>query len=175
MTDLELFNIALSLFDREVTQAELDSDNPPREVRLCQLYKPFAVIKAMREFNWSFLIVKLYMDYNDDEPGRGFAHGYLLPDGLFKVVRNFTRYPYEVAEGKIFTDVDCAEVYGIMKELPEDHVPDDFYELIAYALAYQIAPLLAPEGRVDQVTLQKYSWALNGLLSSECYNNSLEE
>jgi hypothetical protein len=79
MTDLDLYKITLSLFDKEITQADLDSDTPSREIRLCRLYKDLAQVRAMREFDWSFLVVKLQMDYEDDEPGRGFQHGYLLP------------------------------------------------------------------------------------------------
>jgi hypothetical protein len=175
MTDLDLYKITLSLFDKEITQADLDSDTPSREIRLCRLYKDLAQVRAMREFDWSFLTVKLQIDYDDDVPGRGFLHGYALPNGLLKVVRAYTKYKYEVAEGRIYTDIGEPDVYGIMADLPESHVPEDFYELIAYALAYLIAPMLAPEGRMDKVILQKYTWALNGLLVSECYNNSLEE
>lgn len=174
MTDLELYNIALSLFDRVITQEDLDSETPSKEVRLCKLYRPLATMRVMREFDWSFLVVKLTLDYEDDEPGRGYLHGYRLPEGLLKVVHAFSDFPYEVAGGRIYLDAIDTAVYGIMEDLPEEHVPSDFYELIAYALAYQIAPLLAPEGRVDQVTLQKYTWALNGLISAECHNNMRE-
>jgi hypothetical protein len=174
MTDLELYSIALSLFDREVTQEDLDSPNPSREVRLCKLYHNLAQLRVMREFDWSFLIVRLQLVLEDDEPGRGYLHGFLLPEGLLKVVHAFSEFPYEVAGGRIYTDIDEPVVYGIMESLPASHVPADFYELIAYALAYQIAPLLAPEGKIDQITLQKYTWALNGLISTECHNNSRE-
>jgi len=174
MTDLELYNITLSLFDREITQEDLDSTNPSREVRLCKLYKKFAQLRVMREFDWSFLVVRLDIDLENDEPGRGYLHGFLLPEGLLKVVHAFSEFPYDVAGGRIYTDTDEPVVYGIMETLPDSNIPEDFHELIAYALAYQIAPLLAPEGKVDQVTLQKYTWALSGLISSECHNNSRE-
>lgn len=175
MTDLELFNITLSLFDREITQADLDSVTPSKEVRLCRKYLQFARLRVLREFDWSFLVVRLQIDVSDDLGGyRGFLHGYKLPAGLFKVVHAFSDFPYEVAGGRLYTDLEDPVVFGIMEEIPIADVPADFHELIAYALAYQIAPLLAPEGRVDQVTLQKYTWALNGLISAECHNNSRE-
>ena len=175
MTDLDLFNITLSLFDKEITELDLDSSTPSKEVRLCKRYYPLAKYRVMREFDWSFLIVKLQVDSQDDDGGsRGFCHGYRLPEELFKVVQTYSDFPYEVAEGRVFTDVEDPELYGIMNELPYDFIPEDFFELIAYALAYQIAPMLAPEGRMDKVTLQKYTWALNGLVSAECNNNSRE-
>lgn len=175
MDDLDLFNIALSLFDREITEADLDSKTPSKEVRLCNKYLPFARLRAMREFDWSFLIQELELDLNDDVGGfQGFAHGYKLPENLLKIVPSDTSTPFQVTAGRLFIDIDNPKVYGIMKDLPEEHVPDDFYELIAYALAYQIAPLLAPGGKMDQVTLQKYTWALSGLISAECHNASRE-
>ena len=175
MIELDLYNITLSLFDREIAQADLDSATPSKEVRLCRRYFPLAKLRAMREFDWSFLVVKLQIDTSDDNGGGcGFLHGYRLPSGLLKVVHAFSDFPYEVAGGRIYTDIDNLVVYGIMDDLPESHVPQDFYELIAYALAFQIAQLLVPEGKMDQITLQKYTWALNGLVSAECHNNSRE-
>ena len=58
MTELELFNITLSMFDKEVTQNDIDSETPSKEVRLCLKYKEIAIVRAMREFDWSFLIVR---------------------------------------------------------------------------------------------------------------------
>lgn len=175
MDDLDLFNIALSLFDREIAEADLESKTPSKEVRLCYKYLPFARLRAMREFDWSFLIQELELDLDNDVGGfLGFLHGYKLPENLLKVVPGDNPNTYQVTAGRYFTNVDNPKVYGVMKELPEEHVPDDFYELIAYALAYQIAPLLAPGGKMDQVTLQKYTWALNGLISAECHNASRE-
>jgi hypothetical protein len=175
MTELELFNITLSLFDREITQEDLDSPTPSKEVRLCKLYYPLAKLKAMREFDWSFLVVRLQLDTSDDDGGsRGYLHGYKLPEGTMKVVQAFSVFPYEVAGGRLYTDVDNAVVYGIMKELPTEHVPDDFYELIAYALAFQISGLLVPDGRMDQMILQRYTWASQGLISADCHNTSRE-
>jgi hypothetical protein len=174
MTDLELYNITLSIFDREITQDDLDSQTPSKEVRLCRRYLPLAKLKVLREFDWSFLIEKLQIELVERGGYKGFLYGFLLPEGLLKVVRNETDYPYEVIGNILYTDIDNPTIFGIMEDFKEDHAPKDFYELIAYALAYQIAPLLAPEGRFDQVVLQKYSWALNGLISAECHNNSKE-
>lgn len=175
MTELELFNITLSLFDREITQEDLDSSTPSKEVRLCRLYQPLAKIRAMREFDWSFLIVRLQLDSQDDIGGFAeYLHGYKLPEGVFKVVHAFSDFPYEVAGGRLYTDVDDPVVYGIMDELPSEHVPQDFYELIAYALAFEIAQQLVPDGRMNEVILQRYTWASSGLISAECHNNSRE-
>lgn len=175
MTELELFNITLSLFDREITQSDLDSATPSREVRLCRLYLPFAKVRAMREFDWSFLVVQLPLDTSDDDGGsRGYLHGYRLPEGYLKVVHAFTDFPYEVSGGRIYTDLEDPMVYGIMEELLSEYVPKDFYELVAYALAYEIAQLLVPDGKMDNVILQRYTWASSGLISAECHNNSRE-
>jgi len=174
MTDLELYNITLSMFDKEITTAELESETPTKEVRFCLKYHAIAIAKAMREFDWSFLTVKLDIDYTDDVPGFNFTYGYPLPSGLFKIVNTYTKYVYEVKGGRIYTDQEEADVYGIMVAIPESFVPMDFYELIAYALAYQIAPILSSEETISSFILQKYTWALSGLISAECHNNSRE-
>ena len=173
MTDLELYNISLTIFDTEITQSDLDSETPSKEVRLCNAYHDIAILRVMREFDWSFLIVKLTIG-EDDGAGMGFLHSYELPENVLKVVHKFTEYAYEIIGGKIYTDVEDPDVYGIMTTIPISNVPYDFYELVAYALAFQIAPLLVPQSKMDQVVLQKYTWALGGLISAECHNNSRE-
>jgi len=174
MTDLELFNITLSIFDREITQEDLDSLTPIKEVRLCKRYLSLSKLKVLREFDWSFLIEKLQIELSERGSYKGFLYGFTLPEGLLKVVQVNTDYPYQIIGNTFYTDVDNPILFGIMEDFKEDYAPKDFYELIAYALAYQIAPLLAPEGRFDQIVLQKYTWALNGLISAECHNNSKE-
>jgi hypothetical protein len=175
MTELELFNITLSMFDKELTQSDIDSVTPSKEVRLCIRYKEIAIVRAMREFDWSFLIIPLVMDYTPlDVDHFGFDYSYTLPTGVLKVVHNFTDYPYEVKRGILHTDTFEPVVYGIMEDLPEDGIPLDFYELIAMSLAYQIAPMIVPDGKLDKVIFQKYTWALNSLISAECHNNSRE-
>ena len=146
MTDLELFNIALSLFDKEITQEDLNSPTPMKEVRLCNRYKDIAIVKTMREFDWSFLTVQLEIDYIDDIPGFGFDHGYKLPVDLFKIVNTYTSYLYEVKGDRIYTNTKDPIVYGIKKTVPSTAVvPLDYYELIAYSLAFQIAPIVTSQ------------------------------
>lgn len=175
MTDLEMFNIALSLFDKEITQEDLDSNSPIKEVRLCKRYKNIAIVKTLREFDWSFLTVQLDVDYTDDVPGFGFNHGYKLPLDLFKIVNRYVDYTYEVHVDRIYTNTKDPIVYGIKKEIPSnDIIPLDYYELIAYAIAFQIAPLITSQEKVSSLILQKYSWVFNGLISAECHNNSKE-
>jgi len=175
MTDLELFNLALSQFDKQLAQSDLDATSPAKEVRLCRQFLPMAKRKAMREFDWSFLLVKIDVDLADDDGGgHGFSHGYLLPTNLLKLVHASYDLPYLVTGGRLYTDAENPTVYGVMQDMPLLGVPEDFYELIAYALAFQIASMLAPEGKTDQAVLQKYTWALNGLISAECHNNRQE-
>ena len=177
MTTLDLYNITLSIFDKEITQADLDSATPSKEVRLCNRYYPLAVLKAMREFDWSFLVVDIMsytgdMTYNEDGYYKGYIYQYDLPEDLLKLVWAGSEYPYEVLGDKLYCNEEPYHLWGIKKTLPETGVPEDFHELIAYTLAYQIAPLLAP--KVSLIALQKYTWTLSGLISAECHNNSRE-
>lgn len=174
MTTLELYNLALSFFDREITQTDIDSATPPREVRLCTQYLQLARHAAMREFDWSFLIVPVEIDAEDDTPDYGFSHGYKLPAGLVTLVHVGSDHPYEVRGGRLYMD-GKPKMYGIMEAIPEEGVPRDFYEVIAYSLAFRIAPMLAPASKLDQVILQRYTWAVSNLISAECHNNYREE
>ena len=175
MKDLELFGLALAMVDREVDQEDLDSEYPSKEVRLCRRYLPSAITRALREFDWSFLTVKLTLDATKDVGGyAGYSHGYELPADLLKLVPMNPWYPYEVNAGRLYCDEEMPPAYGIFKTLPATGVPNDFMELIAYSLAYLMAPMLSPGGTLDQMILQRYTWVLSGLTTSECKNNSRE-
>ena len=120
MDDLNLYNMTLSLFDREITQDDLDSTTPSKEVRLCKRYHNIAILRVLREFDWSFLVTRILIDEEDDAgQDYGFIHGYKLPAGLLKVVHAFTDYPYEVrgAESiQITTSLLCTELWRIFPQ-----------------------------------------------------------
>lgn len=171
MTELDLFNLALAPLGREISEAEYEGEDPSRELRLCRQHLALARIRVMREFDWSCLTVKLDMDWTDDEPGFGFAHGYLLPYGVFKIIGLAGDGPYRVVGERLYTDEDAPEVHGIMTGWPESGVPEDLHELAAYALGYLVVPVLAPEAKLEQLLLQRYTWCLGGLTSAEARNN----
>lgn len=174
LDEYNLFQLALSIFDREIVEGDLTEDPAIKEIRSCRQYLPSAVSRVLREFDWSFLIKEITLDEDDDSPGLGFDHGLKIPEGVFKIVHVGSDFPYQVAGGRIYFDdhPGKVKVYGIYKTFTEDDVPPDFLEAIAYALAFKIAPLLAPAGRLDSLILQRYSWVLTGLMSAECHNNA---
>lgn len=172
MTQLEIFNLALSLHDRVITQADLDALNPSKEVRLCKTYQPVALAKALREMDWSFFTVKLAIDLSDDVPGWGFLHGFLLPDNLFKHVP-ISDEPFQVSGDRYFTDSEQPVLYGMFKNCFDtlEH-PDEFDMLVAFGISYEITGILSPRSGIDQQALQQYSWILGALTTSECHSNS---
>lgn len=174
MDQQDVFEIALAVFDKEYTDAQYALEDPPKPIRYCRRFYSMAVAKVLREFDWSFLIRELSVDTSVDEPGNGYDHGYYLPFDLFKFVRAHTSYPYQVERDKIYLDSTDEQLkfYGILNDVDLEEVPADFVELIAYALAFVLSPLLTPAGQMDSVILQKYTWTLNGLISTECQNNS---
>lgn len=171
MNQLEMFNLALSLHDREITQADLDSMTPSKEVRLCKIYQPVALIKALREMDWSFFTQELAIDLSDDVPGWGYRHGYLLPENLFKHVP-VSDNPFQIAGGRYYTDASKPSLYGIFKNCFDTMKhPDEFDMLVAYAISYEICGIMSPKSGLDQLALQQYSWILAALTTAEVHNN----
>jgi hypothetical protein len=171
MTQLEIFNLALSLHDRAITQEDLDSLNPSKEVRLCKTYQPVALIKALRELDWSFFTQKLTIDLSDDVPGWGYLHGFPLPENLFKHVP-INDDPFQIAGGRYYTDTSDPILYGMFKACFDtmEH-PDEFDMLVAYAISYEICGILSPKSGIDQQAVQQYSWILGALTAAEVHNN----
>lgn len=171
MTQLEIFNLALSLHDREIKQADLDSQTPSKEVRLCKVYQPVAVLKALREMDWSFFTQELTVDLSDDVSGWGYRHGYLLPSTLFKHVP-LTDDPFQIAGGRYYTNSTNPVLYGMLKDCFEtmEH-PEEFDLLVGYAISYEICGILSPKSGLDQLALQQYSWILAALTTAEVHNN----
>jgi hypothetical protein len=171
MTQLEIFNLALSLHDRVITQADLDSLNPSKEVRLCKTYHPVALAKALREMDWSFFTEKLAIDMSDDVPGWGFLHGFLLPDNLFKHVP-ISDEPFQVSGDRYYTDNEEPELYGMFKNCSDTLAhPDEFDMLVAFGISYEICGMLSPRSGIDQQAVQHYSWILGALTAAEVHNN----
>lgn len=171
MTRLELFNLALSLHDRQITQADLESPNPPKEVRLCVTYQPVALSKALHEADWSFFTKRLDVDLSDDVAGWGYSHGYLLPADLYKHVP-VNDEPFQIAGGRYFTNEGSPVLYGIPRDCFETMVhPEEFDMLVASAISYEICGILSPKSGLEQLALQQYSWLLAALTAAELYNN----
>lgn len=169
MDELTVFNIALTPFNIELSDLAKPND---KSVRLCRRLLPDAIRMAQREHNWTFLTVRLDMDYEDDAEGvgcGGYAHGYLIPSEVFKLVG--TDIKHKVIGQRYCTDVENPEVYGMMKDVPEGGVPDDFWSLVAYALSYLLAPAIAPGANLSEEILRRYTWVAQNLISDESKNN----
>lgn len=173
MDELTVFNIALTPFNIELT--DLDKSND-RTVRLCRRLLPDAIRMAQREHNWTFLTVRLDMDYEADAEGvgcMGYSHGYPIPSGVFKLVDTGIRH--KVIGNLYCTDVEEPEVYGMMNVVPEEGVPADWWALVAYALSYLLAPAIAPGSTLSEEILRRYTWVATGLVNDEAKNNRYED
>lgn len=176
MDELTVFNTALTPFNIELT--DLDSKPDEKSVRLCRRLLPDAIRMAQREHNWTFLTVRLDMDYTDDSEGvgcGGYSHGYLIPSGVFKIVDTEPGVSHRVIGPRYCTDTKDPEVYGMMKTISEEGVPDDFWTLVSYALAYLLAPSIAPGSQLSDEILRRYTWVAQGLISDEAKNNRYED
>lgn len=168
MTRLDIYNIALGQHGRKCTQSDIESQNPPYDVELCNRYYDAAVKKVLGEEDWSFLLRKLEIeDLDDDEPTGKWAHGFLLPKRIMRVSKLSTK-PYMLIGGRFLTDEDEPDIYVMSDNFDPENAPDDICQLIGLALAYQLCGILAPaNSALSQLILQNYTWILQPMISSE--------
>lgn len=155
MDKLEIYNMALDFCGQEPL-AKLNEDSSaktPTERTLDNFYGT-ALRKASREHAWPFLEVSLELA-SDLGPGHGYAHSYELPYGLFELTWA-EGDSYERIGGNLYTD-GKPEAYGIMGDsMPDNGVPEDFYDLVAFALAYHASVRLSPDQTTRNAIWQVY-------------------
>lgn len=176
MKKWEIYNTALHVLGRSCTEADLDFDPPAAEIDCCNVCWPQARMRALREHNWSFFIERLSIDMSSeaDIPGHGYLHGFRLPDGLLALApaRNSSRF--DVYGNVYYCNRKPADgLYGIMDDCMDDmDHPEDFDHLVAYALAYLVAPILAPgDQKAADLAASGYSWVRENLMRLESNNN----
>ena len=164
MDKLRIYNIALSVFNADpLTEADLENAEGHPEVKILDLFLPSAINYVQRERDWTFLEEKL--DLGEDGGAMdGFSHSYTLPDGLFRLTR--ADGTYRVVGDKLLTN-GAPIAYGIMYTLPGKGVPEDFYDLIAFALAIYITPKMSPGDTKYQTAMNSYTFFLERMIMND--------
>lgn len=164
MDRLRIYNIALSVFNiAPLSEDDMEDTEGHPEVQILDLHLATALRKAMRERNWTFLEEKLDLG-EDGGPEGGYRHSYALPEGLFRLTR--ADGIYRVSGNKILTD-GMPLAYGIMQTPPDTGVPEDFYDLVAFALAFYASPKLSPGDTKYQIAMNDYSSLLSTMVMND--------
>lgn len=142
MTKLGIYNLALSALNVEpISEEDLEGTERHRDVATLDRWFMTALRKASREHRWPFLEVRLELG-EDSGGGHGYRHSYALPAGTHSVTwAEGDRY--RQIGMTLFSDGE-AEAYGYEDSIiPLDDdgeyisgIPEDFYDLVAVALAY---------------------------------------
>lgn len=172
MDRLRIFNIALAVFNIEPLDADSieDTEGHP-EVKVLELFLGTALRKAMRDYAWSFLEEPL--DLGEDKGGRcGYRHAYSLPEGLFRLTRADGRY--EVVGTTLLTD-GRPLAYGMMSTPPDTGVPEDFWDLVAFALAYYAAPKLSAGDAKTSSAMASYNSLLQSMALNEAQDSQRKD
>lgn len=174
MDKLRIFNIALTLYNMEpLTEEQLNDSDVLRkhpEVAILEIGLPIATRKAMRERCWTFLDAELELG-EDLGPDAGYTHSYKLPDGLFRVTR--ADGIYSVKGNKLLTNGQPI-AFGQMSTLPDTGVPEDFYDLIGYALALFAGPKLSSGDSKTNYAASFYSTILSSMIATDA-SDSIRE
>lgn len=135
-----------------LTEEQLKDTAMHPDVQILELHLGTAIRKAMRERDWTFLEVPLELG-EDLGCMAGYGHSYQLPEGLFRLTR--ADGIYRVVGDKLFTN-GMPLAFGIMQTLPDSGVPEDFYDLVGFALAYFASSKLSPGDTKYQIALADY-------------------
>lgn len=175
MTKLDVFNLTLQMFNiNPVTEEEYESmtedDKAYKDIATLERFYPVALRKASRDHRWWFLEVKFELS-DDLGSAHGYKHSYELPEDYHSLTwADGERY--KVIGNILYTD-GKGEAYGYVKDIiPTEevtttttetddegnetevttttneavsYIPEDFYDLVAYVLAYLTAYRFNPE------------------------------
>ena len=170
MTKLQIYNLALAQHGKRCTAAEMSAESKPHEVDACDTMFDVAVQNVLGEYDWSFCVVPMQLERDDDEPYGDWAHGYHLPYGMLRLARveNGT-FPFMVANNRFYCDEDDPKIWGIPSGVAYSEMwPADFSALIGLWLAFLISPIVSPsDNNLSSRILQTYSAQLQTLMRRE--------
>ena len=171
MDKLRIFNIALAVFNapllqkKELEDAEADpevmAEHP--EIQVLELHLDTALRRVMRERDWTFLEQPLKLGEDEGE-GFGYRHSYPLPEGLFRLTR--ADGIYRVVGGKLLTN-GMPLAFGIMQTLPDSGIPEDFFDLVGFALAQLASPKLSPGDTKYQIAEADYRMLRDQMIAND--------
>ena len=173
MREFNICKNALIYFNYHLTE-DMYNSSVEKNVNVCKLKLNQAIRKAQQEFAWSFLIQGIVINIdNDCKFKMGYTNAFKLPDNLLRIISIKDTKNYRRINNHILCNESSIEVYGMIDELPSFIIPKDFEDLISIALAYLIAPIIAP-GSADLVNqlIKQYSWTAEALMQSDLMNHS---
>lgn len=172
MDKLDIFNKALSVFNiAPLTEEDLKETEGRPEVQVLEMYLGSALRRAMRERSWTFLEERLVLG-DDEGPECGYRHSHELPEGLFRLTR--ADGVYRVVGTRLLTN-GLPLAYGIMSTPPDKGVPEDFYDLVAFALASYSASKLSPGDTKYQIAEAEYRTILRGMVMNDVQNHMRQD
>ena len=177
MTQYDIFRIALDCFNIRIEEliTEPDETHPDvsPEIRFCNDFYRNAEISCAKIYDWSFLYC--FRQYTEDD-----LYEPLSMDGeyAYPVPENFAAPMF--VNGKynanirrlgayiIFSEPNPAFTY-ITDKLDFDNwiYPEDYGYLVAYKLAMEIQPNVAPDSNMYNSVVQKYGLVLQQLRNAE--------
>lgn len=163
MKVLDIYNLALSVFkEPPVTEAELKSKSGHSIEVLSLFYQP-ALLKARDEYSWSWLeeIIELR---KEEGSMAGYDFVYTLPDAV-KLVEIIPRdVEYRRIGNKILSKQEITTCIGINIDDVEpnnDNIPDEFWILVAYAMAFLASESMSNNDQaMIQIVSSKYNMYL---------------
>lgn len=175
----EVYNMALDTLNIEPLDNTVAIDNNATEPIVKTLNRFFgtALRKASREHDWSFLTERIGLEGEDLGSARGYKHSYALPDSLFRLV--YAEGGDYLRVGSTLLTNGSPVIYAITLEKDrrnnyyfgqEDLIPDDFWELVAYALAFFASPRLSSGDAKTSIIMSMYNTLLQTLISNDVKN-----
>lgn len=170
MTDtvkLKIFNLCGAIFNLEPFTEESLEEMTDSNLVVFDSFLPSALSKAMRETNWSFLLHPVTLE-ESGQSFSGFEHAYKIPQGTLKIVTNTSAEKFRRI-GNIFLTDGSANVFVIYKDVrneDEDIIPEDFWTLVAYQLAFLVFGRY-PDTAKYQHIVNAYNTVLSSLLRTE--------
>lgn len=125
-TETEVCNLALLRCGKD-TIANLQDGS--RAAELCTVLLPICVDAMLRDFPWTFARKRVGMALLEEEAPTNWSYAYQMPTDCIqalalvvpgmRVLTSAFRVPYEVAGGKLFTDIETPElIYTARVDLP---------------------------------------------------------
>lgn len=166
-TKLRIFNMTGSIAALEpFTEQDMESMTDSNLVVFDRFLAP-ALAKAMREADWGFLLHPLTLE-DDMGPMCGYRHSYRIPATVLRVVADVHQGTFRQAADMLMTN-GGPHVYVMYRDIADEDeglVPEDFWSLVAYQVAFLSFGRLPDSAKYTHI-MNTYNSLLLSLIRSD--------
>lgn len=151
----------------------LDISDDTEKGRTCRVAYDVVRQRELRAHPWNFAIVREVLAPETDAPAFGYDYAYNLPAACLRVLRERDGIDWRIEGRQILTDEGPALNLRYVSDFEDTGAMDAmFVEVLAAAIAAEIAGKITQSSTKVQIALQRYKEAVSEARRANAFENA---